>query len=160
MSKYLVYLDMKPFLAQWLHYHYGNPVVFPAQSAENACIRRLLIPQPTATPVLRRGNEVAICIPDSKQKPVVTYNYLSHHGCKLLAEFIENTFRLQLWSDLSAKEFSQCTLLTAVRAWCEANGISTDYDYTLKMRYQRMRRAYLPAGIDLRRKSRTQEKKR
>jgi hypothetical protein len=77
-----------------------------------------------------------------------------------LAEFIENTFRLQLWSDLSAKEFSQCSLLTAVRAWCEANGISTDYDYTLKMRYQRMRRAYLPAGIDLRRKSRTQEKKR
>ena len=75
MSKYLVYLEMKPFLAQWLHHHYGNPVVFPAQSAENACIRRLLIPQPTATPVLRRGNEVAICIPDSKQKPVVTYNY-------------------------------------------------------------------------------------
>ena len=40
----------------------------------------------------------------------------------------------------------------SVRSWCERNGIDTDYDYTLKMRYQRMRDSYLSHGVDLRKK--------
>lgn len=160
MSKFLVYLTIKPFIAQWLRHHFGDPVVFPAQSAENACIRHFLSRQPSASPLLREADDVAICIPDSKQKPVVTYNYLSAAARKAVAECIEDTFRLQLWRDLADIEQCQCSLLTAIRAWCENNGVSVDYDYTLKMRFQRMRNSYLKHGIDLRRRSRTKEDKK
>lgn len=97
MSKYLVYISFKPFIAQWLRHHFGDPVVFPAQSAENACIRHFLTRQPGSLPLTRGDDDVAICIPDSKQKPVVTYNYLSGNARKAVAECIEDTFRLQLW---------------------------------------------------------------
>lgn len=106
---------------------------------------------------MRQNEEVAICIPDSKQKPVVTYNYLSLNARRAVAECIEDTFRMQLWRDFSYIEQCQCTLLSAVRAWCEANGVSLDYDYTLKMRYQRMRNSYLKHGIDLRRTARAKD---
>lgn len=159
MSKYLVYLTLKPFIAQWLRHHFGDPVVFPAQSAENACIRHFLTRQPGSLPLPRGDDDVAICIPDSKQKPVVTYNYLSGNARKAVAECIEDTFRLQLWRDLADIELCQCTLLSAVRAWCEANGIDVEYDYTLKMRFQRMRNSYLKHGIDLRRRSRVRDNK-
>lgn len=157
MSKFLVYLTLKPFIAQWLRHHFGDPAVFLAQSVENACIRHFLTHQPKRLPLMRQNEEVAICIPDSKQKPVITYNYLSINARKAVAECIEDTFRMQLWRDLSDIEQCQCTLLSAVRAWCEANGVSLDYDYTLKMRYQRMRNSYLKHGIDLRRTARAKD---
>lgn len=159
MSKYLVYISFKPFIAQWLRHHFGDPVVFPAQSAENACIRHFLTRQPGSLPLTRGDDDIAICIPDSKQKPVVTYNYLSGNARKAVAECIEDTFRLQLWRDLADIELCQCTLLSAVRAWCEANGIDVEYDYTLKMRFQRMRNSYLKHGVDLRRRFRVRDNK-
>ena len=107
---------------------------------------------------MRDAEDVAICIPDSKQKPVATYNYLSLNARKAVAECIEDTFRLQLWRDLADIDLCRCTLLSAVRAWCEANGVSVDYDYTLKMRYQRMRNSYLKHGVDLRRTTRVKDK--
>ncbi len=159
MSKFVVYLNLKPFIAQWVRYHFGEPATFPAQGAENACIRHFLTRQPKALPQMRAEGEVAVCIPDSKQKPVITYNYLSIHAKKAVAECIEDTFRLQLWRDLADIDLCRCSLLSAVRAWCEANGIDVDYDYTLKMRFQRMRNAYLKHGIDLRRVGRIHDKK-
>lgn len=32
MSKMVFYMEVKPFLAQWLTYHFGDPVTFPARS--------------------------------------------------------------------------------------------------------------------------------
>ena len=80
MSQFVVYLKVKPLIAQWLAFHYGTPVRFPDQSAENACIRRFLTRQPSGIPKMQGEGEVAVCIPDSKQKPVVTYNYLGTHA--------------------------------------------------------------------------------
>lgn len=154
MSDFVVYIKLKPFIAQWLNFHFGSPVRFPDQSAENACIRRFLTRQPAAVPVACQPGEVAVCIPDSKQKPVVTYNYLGSHARAAVADCIEDTFRLQLWHDLNGFENLHCPLLKAVRAWCQNNGISIDYEDTVKMRFQRMRNSYLKSGIDLRRSSR------
>ncbi len=158
MSNYVVYLKLKPFIAQWLTFHYGSPVRFPDQSVENACIRRFLTKQPSASPHVGQPGEVAVCIPDSKQKPVVTYNHLGAHARAAVAECIEDTFRLQLWHDLNDVRLLRCPLMTAVRAWCENNGISIDHDDTIKMRFQRMRGAYLKAGVDLRRTTREHDK--
>lgn len=151
MSMYYVYIKVKPFVREWLYHHFGNPVVFPARSAENATIRRFLTRLPDGeTPDTGSDGNVRVAIPDSKQKPVVTYNYLTPYGKEAVVEAIEDTFRRQMWNDLNDLRDTGCSLLTAVKAWCEQNGISTQYDYTIKMRYQRMREAYLAKGIDLR----------
>ena len=86
MSIFVVYLKLKPFIVQWLTFHYGTPVRFPDQSAENACIRRFLTRQPTSMPAVCQPGEIAICIPDSKQKPVVTYNHLGSHARAAVAD--------------------------------------------------------------------------
>ena len=58
MSQFVVYLKVKPLIAQWLAFHYGTPVRFPDQSAENACIRRFLTRQPGGIPKMQGEGEV------------------------------------------------------------------------------------------------------
>lgn len=155
MSNYVVYLQVKPFIRQWLTYHFGDPVTFPSQSAENATIRRFLAKLPDgAYPDQKTADSIAVCIPDSKQKPVITYNYLNQHAKEAVVECIEDTFRMQMWKDLNDLHDCKCSILKAIQAWSLNNGISIDYDLTLKMRYQRMRKSYLANGVDLRDKTR------
>lgn len=159
MSQFVIYLKVKPFLKQWMIRHYGNPVQFPAGSAENATIRRFLTKQPREMlPQIGDKNSIAVCIPDSKQKPVETYNYLGKHAKEAVIECIEDTFKMQMWNDLNDLHDCSCSVLKAIQAWCENNGIAIDYDYTLKMRYQRMRNAYLKKNIDLRNRTRVRDK--
>lgn len=155
MSQYLIYIQVKPFLRQWLVHHYGEPVVFPPQSAENATIRRFLAKRPKSMVTEDAGgNMLAVCVPDSKQKPAVTYNHLGQYAKDALIECIEDTFKLQMWKDLNDLHSCGCSILKGVQAWCENNGISVDYDRTILMRYQRLRRVYLENDIDLRNKTR------
>lgn len=159
MSLFVTYISVKPFIKQWLEYHYGSPVVFPPMSAENATIRRFLIKRPNGNrPIIGDESTVTIAIPDSKQKPVITYNYLGKHAKEAVVECIEDTFRIQMWNDLNDLHEAGCSILKGIQAWCEANGISTDYDYTIKMRYQRMRNNYLKNGVDLRLRKRIRDK--
>lgn len=153
MSNFYFYLKVKPFIAQWLRHHYGDPVVFPSRSAENACIRRFVSLRPKDwQPKKPDEDTVAVAIPDTGRKRVTSYNYMSGAARDALNEIIDDTFKMQMWKDLNEMTRCGCTLLKCVRAWCERNGIDTDYDYTLKMRYQRMRDSYLECGVDLRRK--------
>jgi len=159
MSDFVIYLKVKPFLQEWLVHHYGDPVRFPSGSTENATIRRFLAKQPPdKTPEVGNKKDTAIYIPDSKQKPVVTYNYLGKHSKEAVIEAIEDTFNLQLWKDLNDLHECGCSILKSVRAWCENNDIDISYDYTLKMRYQRMRSVYLKNDIDLRLQKRNHDK--
>lgn len=150
------YMEVKPFLAQWLTYHFGDPVTFPARSAENACIRRLVALNPKGkdyVPMKPGEGCVAVSIPETKQRKTICWNYMSKTACAALTEVIEDTFKMQMWLELNEMSRCGCTLLKCIRAWCENNGIDTEYDYTLKMRFQRMRNSYLKNGVDLRRRS-------
>lgn len=153
MSQFYFYLKVKPFIGQWLRHHYGDPVVFPSRSAENACIRRFVGLRPKDwKPEKPDGGSVAVEIPYDRKKNWLSWNYMSKSACRALTEIIDDTFKLQFWTDMNDMARCGCTLLNCVRAWCERNGVSTEYDYTLKMRYQRMRDSYLANGIDLRKR--------
>lgn len=153
MSKFVFYLKVKPFIGQWLTYHFGSPVTFPAHSPENACIHRFATLRPKdSTPKMPESDTVAVAMPDFGKKRVISYNYMSNAACEALLEIVDDTFRMQMWNDLNDMTRCGCTLLKCVRTWCENNGIDPSYDYTLKMRYQRMRNSYLKHGVDLRRK--------
>ncbi len=167
MSKFLFYLKVKPFIAQWLEYHYGSPVTFPNGSDENDCIHQFvsrcpkdLEPKDITRPVLseddgRKWTIVAFTVPDCRAKPAETYNYMGATARSALLEVIDWRFNHQLWKDLKDSYEKHYTILNAVRDWCEKNGISIDYDFTIKMRLQRKKKRHLKYGIDTRRQNRT-----
>ena len=43
MSKFVVYVQVEPYLKQWLTHSFGDPVEFPSCSNENAVLR--LVPR-------------------------------------------------------------------------------------------------------------------
>lgn len=159
MSRFYFYLKVKPFIAQWMTYHYGNPVVFPPRSAENACIRRFVSLRPKDwEPRKPADGSIPVAIPDQNRKKVEYWNYMTKTAQDALCEIIDSTFKMQMWNDLNDMTRCGCTLLKCIRAWCEQNGIDSDYDYTLKMRYQRMRDSYLKHGVDLRKRGKGNDK--
>lgn len=155
MSKFVFYIKLQPFVAQWLVHSFGSPVVFPPQSVENSTIRRFIRKRPldvlpdTAAPGL-----TAICIPDSTQTPPEIYNYLGLMGKKAVEECIEDNFRLSMWSELNDLHDIGCSVMTAIYAWCDKHGIDYDYALTVRQRYYRLRDSYLKYGIDFRHRTR------
>ena len=137
MSKFVVYLKLQPFVAQWLNHHYGNPVQFQPKSVENTTILQF-------TQKLPEGP--------------ATYNYLGPKGKEAVVDCIERTFKLMMWNELNDMSDVGCSVLGAIDAWCEMHGIDIEYDRTILMRYNRIRNSYVKKGIDLRRRMRNHDK--
>ena len=136
MSKFLIYLKLEPYLHQWLTHSLGNPVVFPARSND-----------------LYADGLTAVCIPDSKAKPVQYYNYCGPKAKSAIVEAIEDLFRINLWEELLPLSYSteraECGLNKMIAAWCEMHGISDDYTEAVRQKYYRMRKAYAKNGVFL-----------
>lgn len=158
MSNFVFYLKLQPFIAQWLHHHYGNPVRFQPQSVENATILQFTTKLPEGcTPETASEGLTAICIPDNEKKDPAIYNYLGKKAKDAVADCIERTFKLMMWSELNDMSRIGCSTLNAIDGWCEMHGISIDYDRTILMRYNRIRNSYVKKGIDLRKKTRNHD---
>ncbi len=150
MSSIVFYLRLEPYLRQWLVHSLGDPVVFPAQSNENAVIRRFLRKRPEdIRPELAADGLTAICIPDSKAKPPQYYNYLGKKAKAAVKETIEDLFRTNLWNEISDLTRRNCGLNKTIAAWCEMHGIDDDYSETVRQKYYRMRDSYNKKGIFL-----------
>lgn len=159
MSKFCVYIELKPFVRQWLINALGNPVVFPSQSVENSTIHNFVIKLPKdKIPDIATETATAIAIPDSASKPAEYYNYLTPRGKMAVAECCEHLFKKNLWCELGDMSDIGCNLMSAIYAWCEMHGIDIDYADTIRQRYYRMREQYARKGIDLRKKTKTRVK--
>ena len=159
MSNFHVYIHLEPFVRQWLVNSFGEPVEFPAQSVENAVIRTCLAKQP-AVPEKHDDDDIAICIPYSKAKDPRTWNHLTAHGKKALVEVIEDNFKLNLWTELNDLSNLQgkVSVTTIIYSWCEVHGINIDYADTIRQRYNRIRKSYTNAGIDMMKHTRVHDK--
>ena len=158
MSQFVIYLELKPYLKEWLEHSLGNPVEFPPHSNENAVIRTFIQRRPEAEPIETNSSGVltAIRIPDSKAKPAEYYNYITGSGKQAIVEAIEDRFVQNLWGELSMLTLSTQgkSINTHIAAWCEMHGISLDSVETVRQKYFRVRKAYTEKGIDLRNFSR------
>ena len=154
MSQFVIYLDLKPYLKEWLIHSLGSPVRFPDHSNENAVIRAFLQKRPEDEAVETNNDreKTAVFIPDSKAKPVQYYNYLSESGKRAVIESIEDLFRQNLWSELATLTLASNGkgVNTHIAAWCDMHGISLDHVETVRQKYFRIRKAYTERGIDLR----------
>lgn len=159
MSKFVVYLKLQPFVAQWLHHHFGNPVRFQPKSVENSTILQFTQRLPEgALPDTAAAELTAVCIPDNEKKDPGIYNYLGPKGKEAVVECIERTFKLMMWNELNDMSDVGCSVLGAIDAWCEMHGIDIEYDRTILQRYNRLRNSYVKKGIDLRRNRRNHDK--
>jgi hypothetical protein len=153
MSNFVIYLKLKPFVAQWAKNHYGNPVTFPAQSVGNARIVSVLRKRPDdAEPDVAQDGMTAVAIPYSKQKDPEGWNYVTPQGKHFIEIYIEALFRDNMYMELRQMCHNDKDIMPACYAWCEIHGISMDYADTIRMRYYRERTHHLKRGVDLRRK--------
>lgn len=161
MSNFIIYIRLEKYLSQWLTYSLGNPVRFPAQSNENAVIRRFLQKIPEGRqPELMNEGMTAIVIPDSKAKAPAVYNYLGPRAKEAVIEAIEDLFRRNLWAELGDMATDQSVGVNKmIAAWCEMHGIGDDYVETVRQKYYRMRNAYTKKGVFLNSLTRKREDK-
>lgn len=154
MSQFVIYLELKPYIKEWLINSLGNPVTFPSHSNENAVIRTFIQRRPADAPVETNNDNslTAVHIPDSKAKPAEYYNYLANSGKRAVIEAVEDLFLQNLWDELAtlAHMNNGKGVNTHIAAWCEMHGISLDHVETVRQKYFRIRKAYTEKGIDLR----------
>lgn len=160
MSKFVIYVELKPFIRQWAVNHFGCPVVFPPQSVGNARIVAVLRKRPEgAAPDVAADGMTPVCIPYSKQKDPESWNYVSQNGKRFIVQYIDALFRDNMYMELNEMCQDESKILTACYAWCEMHGISIDYADTIRQRFYRERRFQLDCGVDLRRKRRVKKEK-
>lgn len=162
MSKFVIYVELKPFIAQWVTHHFGSPVVFPPQSVGNARIVAVLRRRPEdVEPDIATPGLTPVCIPYSKQKDPESWNYVTPSGKRFIAEYIESLFQDNLYSEFKAMcgDGGKAKLQTAAYVWCESHGVSIDYVDTIRQRFYRERERLLVRGVDLRKKNRIKSEK-
>lgn len=161
MSKFVIYLELKPFIAQWAVYHFGNPVEFPPQSVGNARIVAVLRKRPDNTPPeTGAAGLTPVAIPYSKQKEPESWNYVTPSGKRFIAEYIEALFKDNLYKEFNEMCDQDSKLQTAAYAWCEMHGISLDYADTIRQRFYRERERLLSCGVDMRKRTRIKTDKK
>lgn len=155
MSKFVIYVELKPFIAQWAVHHFGSPVTFPPQSVGNARIISVLRRRPAdAAPDVEQPGLTPVAIPYSKQKEPETWNYVTPSGKRFIAEYIESLFKDNLYGEFKEMCDQDSKLQTAAYAWCEMHGVSIDYADTIRQRFYRERERLLQCGVDMRKRRR------
>lgn len=150
MKDVTVCLVLPGYLRQWLTRRLGNPVRFPARSAENVLLSRLVRRRPAgAVPETCGEGRVAFVVPDNPQRRPEYFNYLGRRGKAELAAAVERLFRLHLWQDCSVLLGASGELNRGIDRWCELQGISLEHREAVRQKFYRMRKAYRNYGIVL-----------
>lgn len=161
MSKFVIYVSLKPFIAQWAVYHFGSPIEFPPQSVGNSRIVAVLRKRPDdAMPDVASEGLYPVAIPYSKQKDPESWNYVTPSGKRFIAEYIEALFKDNLYGEFKEMCDEDSKLQTAAYTWCEMHGISINYADTIRQRFYRERERLLAKGIDLRKRNRIKNDKK
>ena len=148
MSDYHIYLKMPSYLRQWfVHRHSGSePVRLHNGSVESKLIKLALIKAPEFIfPHKQQEDEVAICIPYSKQRDPRTYNHISDTAKRALLENIKNAFAVDCWTFLHDFGSIGKQQKDLIYLYMEQRGIKEDgscWDAIAKV-YQRLRKNYL-----------------
>lgn len=147
MNEFYIYLELPPYLAQWLIDDCGgSPVHLPKLTTERRILETFLIQLPAnARPNLPTSTSTAIVIPNFRYKPPMYYNYLPARAMAELADCIRSRFIIELWNDLHRNGYIGKRRDNLIYAWMEAHGIEsteTNWNAIAKI-YQRQYKNYL-----------------
>jgi len=154
MSQYVIRLQLQPFIAAWLRSHYGDPVTFPARSAERLAVRRLTVSRRSDAERLYGERQlesgmttVEVSVPDCSYKRASTFHYLSRRGRRRLTQMVDDLFQADLFGQLTSRTARGSLLKDAVWDWCMASGIAPDHTDTIRQRFYRMRESHKQCGL-------------
>lgn len=147
MSQYYVYINLEPYLEQWLINQFGHDgaVRFPRGSAENDILEYSLATKPAdASPQLKTSGSLAVEIPFFKTKDPRYYNYLPPRAKKALERTIYIRFRIELWQELHTFDSLSHNLSDLIWTFMEKHAIADDPKSweTIRQMYFRMRKTY------------------
>ena len=150
MNQIVFYLNLPKYLSDWLKFHLGDPVVFPACSPQNSVIRTFIRQPPEDyVPELPTDFNTAVVIPGSAAKPPERFFYITQKGKEAVAETCKDLFLRALWNDITPLLEAPVGLNALINAWCESNGIDLDRAETVRQCYYRIRREFSQKGINL-----------
>lgn len=148
MKDITINVRMARYLREWLVFHFGLPVRFPARSYENGVLTRYLCKPPKgAAPEACYDDSVAIVLPDNDYRRPEFYNHLGRSGRRALISAVDTLFRLAMWNGCLPLLHSRRGINSGVDRWCEENGISLDAREAVRQKFYRMRLAYQKHGV-------------
>lgn len=135
-------LQVQPYLADWCHSTFGNPVRLEKNGAEARLLKRFLEKWPENIPPERSEDyNLQVEIPYFKEKDPRVYNYLCKTAKYALIESFETLFLLNMRSEICSLE-TNCKQNTLVAAWMEKHGIDEEHELTIRKKFYRMRKQY------------------
>jgi hypothetical protein len=100
---------------------------------------------PQILPDVASAEKLAVVIPEFREKPSESFNYLPQRAENILLTTLRNRFDIQLFNDMLSLENLAKRQDQLIYAWMEAHGIDiteTNWNAIAK-RYQRQRKVYL-----------------
>lgn len=148
MDKFLLYIPLDEYLAQWFINNQGGqvPVTLTRGSVESKILEVFLTKRPECMlPDISTQGKVPVIIPEFRNRPPQTYNHLPCHAMNQLRSCIRQRFDIALWKDLS--DFGNIIRNRQddlIYAWMEKNGIEMSEKNwnAIAKRYQRQRKIY------------------
>lgn len=137
MSKYVFYLKLKPFLAQYMIHHFGNPINLNDTNGNDRIIAVLQKRKPDTPPEVAGEGLTPVCIPYSKGKDPAGFNFIGKAGKAFIVDWMESIFMNNLIDEMKIMYAKGMKLQIVAEAWCEKHGINIDYADTIRMRYYR-----------------------
>ena len=163
MSAFRIYLTLPPYLAEWYahscrEHKFAESGYCPTEpiapltpvepikgSYESLVLKQCLTKQPSPIPEpIPEDANLAIAIPEYKEKKPQFYNYLSKSAKSQLAKAIAESFRIQLWEELHQFRVRLDRQDETIFSFMERHGIScneTNWNAIAKI-YQRCRHTY------------------
>ena len=149
MLELYLYLNLKPYIHEWLTHRYGNPVRFPARSAENAQILKRTELNNGREPLLQQEATTMVVIPSSPRKSPLNYHYMSKSGLDCIAKMIENQFEAEFKTEVVSDMQDWIEQKASIIDYMYRNGIDLDHLPTLQQKITRMINEYRAAGTEL-----------
>lgn len=146
------YLPLESYLAEWLRYETGSgEVVSLLRGSQEADIVKYFVqvrpedvePDLATQSVPANMILVPIIIPETKQKPPSSYNYMPPEAKEALKDCLHTRFKIQLFYDLHKLGCIGKRQDNLIYAWMAQHGISVQHWDTIAKIYQRRRKSYL-----------------
>lgn len=147
MNEEYIYLELPPYLAQWLiHENEGEPPIeLPRLGTEYKILEVCLIKRPRNIPRIEPNDAmVPIRIPEFRYKPARYFNYLPAKAMEQLAICIRNRFIIQFWQDMNKLAYLGQRRDERIETWMQCHGIEnndTNWNAIAKI-YQRQQGNY------------------
>lgn len=145
MSQFNIYLNIPPYLEQWLRHDYWNPltarVEFERGSNCHCILSRFLRKEPQGYSRPDTAGLLPVEVPTFKGMAPESHNYLLEEGRKALVSAIKRNFKALLDKELAVFYTSDVVITDIIYAFMACHGIEASEQNweTIRQMFKRLR---------------------